>query len=53
MGERELRDVARAYVDCIADFHSNNMVWTEMKAQNFIRQEVGTTIKGIDVEGAV
>lgn len=48
---QELQAVARRCVACIENLHENGMVWTEMKSENFIRQECGT-IKGIDLESA-
>ena len=47
----ELRSVARRCVECVENLHRNGMVWTEMKSENFIRQECGT-VKGIDLESA-
>lgn len=49
----QLQEAAATAAECVQTVHSSNMVWTELKADNFIVQEDGDVIKGIDLESAV
>jgi len=57
----DLRSVAHTAAKCIDDMHSKDMVWTEVKSDNFVVVDEGgasgrggtTQVKGIDVESAV
>ena len=48
----ELQTTARAAVECLQAMHERNLVWTELKSENFIVTQNGK-VKGIDVESAV
>lgn len=53
-----LRDAAMAAAQCLQALHSSNMVWTDLKTENFIVTEAegaddGITVKGIDLESAM
>jgi serine/threonine protein kinase len=53
-----LRDAAMAAAQCLKALHSSNMVWTDLKTENFIVMD-GTgddgsiLVKGIDLESAM
>ena len=55
----QLRHASHQAALCVQAFHSNSLVWTELKAENFVVQasdkydEDMVTIKGIDLESAV
>lgn len=49
-----LRECAVAAVQCLQALHSSNLVWTDMKAENFVVTDVkALEIKGIDLESAM
>ena len=51
---KALRESAVAAVQCLQALHSSNLVWTDMKAENFVVTDVNKlTIKGIDLESAM
>ena len=50
---RKLRNAAGIATLCVEAVHDAKMVWTEIKAPNFIVQEDGNVLKGIDLESAV
>jgi len=51
---KELRDVAIAAVSCLQAVHSANLVWTDMKSENFVVTSLDPLIiKGIDLESAM
>jgi len=53
-----MRDVAHTAGQCIQAMHASNMVWTDLKTENFVimEEEDGNsglkTVKGIDLESA-
>eukprot|EP00957_Ditylum_brightwellii_P057605 4368551-Ditylum_brightwellii.AAC.1 len=54
---RPLRDAAAAAGQCVQAMHSSNMVWTDLKTENFVVQQNkgndgSLTVKGIDLESA-
>ena len=53
----ELRSAAESVAKCVQAVHESDMVWTEIKAQNFVvkkdYQDSVIAIKGIDLESAV
>lgn len=56
-----LRDAALAAAKCLQAFHSSNLVWTDLKAENFVVMDVNgnsvdngkLAVKGIDLESAM
>ncbi|CAJ1942842.1 unnamed protein product [Cylindrotheca closterium] len=48
----ELRSAMQKVIRIVEALHSKGMVWTEIKAENFIVQRDGT-IKGIDLESVI
>ena len=54
-----LRDAAMAAAKCLQAFHSSNLVWTDLKAENFVVMEDALKssdkldVKGIDLESAM
>lgn len=54
-----LRDAAMAAAKCLQAFHSSNLVWTDLKPENFVVMEDSLTssdrlqVKGIDLESAM
>jgi serine/threonine protein kinase len=51
---KQLRDSAVAAVQCLQAMHSSNLVWTDMKPENFVVTDTTKfTIKGIDLESAM
>jgi serine/threonine protein kinase len=51
---KELRDAAVAGVQCLQAVHSAGLVWTDLKAENFVVMDLNArTIKGIDLESAI
>lgn len=54
---RIMRDLAAAAGQCVQASHSSNMVWTDLKIDNFVvmdtQQDKKIKIKGIDLESAV
>jgi len=52
-----LREAAKSALQCIAAVHSTGLVWTDVKAENFIVMEEpsedGVTVKGIDLESCM
>lgn len=49
---KELRDAASAAAQCISAVHGSNLVWTDMKTENFVVTGAGL-FKGIDLESAM
>ena len=47
----QLRRAAVAIARCVEAMHSSGLVWTDLKAENFVL--VGQEVKGIDLESAV
>ena len=47
----QLRKAAVAISRCVEAMHSSGLVWTDLKAENFVL--VGQEVKGIDLESAV
>ena len=50
---KQLQETAENTARCVEAVHDRNMVWTEIKAENFVVAEDGTSVKGIDLESAV
>jgi serine/threonine protein kinase len=50
---KQLQETAENTARCVEAVHDRNMVWTEVKAENFVVAEDGTSVKGIDLESAV
>mmetsp|Transcript_17817 Transcript_17817/g.25075 ORF Transcript_17817/g.25075 Transcript_17817/m.25075 type:complete len:487 (-) Transcript_17817:116-1576(-) len=52
---KELRDAAAAAAQCLEAVHKSNLVWTDLKAENFVvQEEAGNLVfKGIDLESAM
>jgi serine/threonine protein kinase len=50
---KQLQETAENTARCVEAVHDSNMVWTEIKAENFVVAEDGTSVKGIDLESAV
>lgn len=62
---RAMRDAAVAGVQCLQAMHSSNLVWTDLKSENFVVMEEYdnndnsddnkglTSVKGIDLESAI
>jgi serine/threonine protein kinase len=50
---KQLQETAENTARCVEAVHNRNMVWTEIKAENFVMAEDGTSVKGIDLESAV
>jgi serine/threonine protein kinase len=50
---QKLRNAAGIATLCVEAVHSAKMVWTEIKAPNFIVQEDANVLKGIDLESAI
>ena len=51
---KQLRESAVAAVQCLQAVHSTNLVWTDMKAENFVVTNTNKlAIKGIDLESAM
>jgi serine/threonine protein kinase len=51
---KELRVGAVAAIQCLQAMHSANLVWTDLKAENFVvTSEKPFAIKGIDLESAM
>jgi serine/threonine protein kinase len=50
---KQLQEKAENTARCVEAVHNRNMVWTEIKAENFVMAEDGTSVKGIDLESAV
>lgn len=51
---KPLRDAAVACIQCLQACHSANLVWTDMKAENFVVTDKSQlAIKGIDLESAM
>jgi len=51
---KKLRDVCVAAVQCLQAVHSANLVWTDMKVENFVVTSMDPlTVKGIDLESAM
>jgi serine/threonine protein kinase len=50
---KQLQQTAENTARCVEAVHDSNMVWTEIKAENFVVAEDGTSVKGIDLESAV
>jgi len=54
-----LRDAAMAAAKCLQAFHSSNLVWTDLKPENFVVMEDSLKssdkldVKGIDLESAM
>jgi len=53
-----LRRAAVSICQCVEAMHSSGLVWTDLKAENFVLQQNGgggndATVKGIDLESAV
>lgn len=54
-----LRDAAMAAAKCLQAFHSSNLVWTDLKPENFVVMEDAISssnrldVKGIDLESAM
>jgi serine/threonine protein kinase len=53
-----LRDAAMAAAKCLQAFHSSNLVWTDLKAENFVVMQDYSNgeklhVKGIDLESAM
>lgn len=54
-----LRDAAMAAAKCLQAFHASNLVWTDLKAENFVVMEDALIssdqlkVKGIDLESAM
>jgi serine/threonine protein kinase len=49
---RRLRDAAAAAATCLQAVHGSNLVWTDLKTENFIVDSSGQ-VKGIDLESAM
>uniref|UniRef100_A0A7S2MX87 Protein kinase domain-containing protein n=1 Tax=Helicotheca tamesis TaxID=374047 RepID=A0A7S2MX87_9STRA len=52
---RDMRDAAAAAAQCVQAMHSSNMVWTDLKTENFVVQQqngASLSVKGIDLESA-
>jgi serine/threonine protein kinase len=50
---KQLQETAENTARCVEAVHNRNMVWTEIKAENFVVAEDGISVKGIDLESAV
>jgi serine/threonine protein kinase len=50
---KQLQEKAENTARCVEAVHNRNMVWTDVKAENFVVAEDGTSVKGIDLESAV
>mmetsp|Transcript_20023 Transcript_20023/g.27821 ORF Transcript_20023/g.27821 Transcript_20023/m.27821 type:complete len:495 (-) Transcript_20023:113-1597(-) len=52
---KELRDAAASAAQCLEAVHKSNLVWTDLKAENFVVQEEAGNLlfKGIDLESAM
>jgi serine/threonine protein kinase len=50
---KQLQETAENTARCVEAVHDRNMVWMEIKAENFVVAEDGNSIKGIDLESAV
>lgn len=51
---KKLRDACVSAVQCLQAVHSANLVWTDMKVENFVVTSLDPlTIKGIDLESAM
>ena len=51
---KQLRDCSAAAVQCVQAMHSSKLVWTDLKAENFVVTDVDKfEIKGIDLESAM
>jgi serine/threonine protein kinase len=53
-----LRDAAMAAAKCLQAFHTSNLVWTDLKAENFVVMQDYSNgdkldVKGIDLESAM
>lgn len=50
-----LREAAVASVQCLQAVHSANLVWTDLKTENFVVQDTakGIVFRGIDLESAM
>ena len=48
---KEMRDVAAAAGQCVQAMHAAQLVWTDLKSENFVVTDDG--IRGIDLESAI
>lgn len=49
----KLRNAMESVLRIVNSLHEENIMWTEIKAENFVVQDGGFTIKGIDLESAI